>query len=1515
MKGAIYKLWIAFFVLLYSIVFIVVVATPMSLANQWVFGGVTVLLLICMGQTTSRRIRLAMVLLTAITSTRYMYWRVTETLVTEGIAETIFSTGLLAAECYAWLVLIISFFQVVRPFERKIVPLPDDTSLWPTVDVYIPTYNESLEVVRDTVLAAQNLDYPSSKLNVYLLDDGKRAEFGAFASRAGVGYITRDDNEHAKAGNLNNALKKTKGELICIFDCDHVATRVFLQATVGAFLDDKDLALIQTPHHFYSPDPFERNLVSGRDVPHEGSLFYGAVQKGNDYWNATFFCGSCAVIRRAALEQTEGFAVETVTEDAHTALKLQRKGWSTAYLGIPMAAGLATERLSLHIVQRARWARGMTQIMRMDNPLLGGGLTFAQRLCYLNAMLHFQFPLARFVFLTAPLAYLLFGLDIIEASPQAVAAYVVPHLFGVVYTNAKLVGRYRYTFWNEIYETVLTFHLLKPTLVTLFDPKRGKFDVTDKGGKLDHSFFDFNVLKPHLFVLVLLLAGVIWGTVRLFWWNAGDEQLSVLLFNVVWAFFSALFLLAAVAVGSEQKQVREYVRIDLKRPAVIHLEGEYTLSTFTHNLSMGGIQVEAPTDLPNDVNIDYIEMSFDNRPMLFPVALIMRDKKHVRLKFDELDVNQRRKLVRLVMGRADAWLETREVPADKPIRSIITVVRAVAGLFFKRWKERALFNGGDGSSQPSSSVKSNSNEAAVSTSKSVWLWRALFVALIVVAVISSQRAWSQTSDERRLPAVDQSILPSDTGTTEQLQQVDSLPSSFLSNALPSVRLNPDGGLNFNSEGSFGLESREHVFPLRHSMSDKGEEDLVRVQGNGSQVGLDFSISSSEVVTDATLNLAIQYSDAMLEGVSRLDIALNGVVIDTIPLDRFNADGYVAEIEVPPEQIVTYNTLLLSLVGQTLSQCNNVLSEDIWVEIETESSLSVNTQVLPPIIDLSRFPAPFFDDADMERLSLPFVMPEAPSESLLAAASTAASQFSVLADFRGADFPVHHNQLPDSHAVVMGTPEGMPLGLMLPEGITGPTILQMQHPDNPLYRLLVITGRNDLEVRTASRYLAQRYESLSGQRIRAEELSIAPRQAFDAPKWQSLDEPIYLERLVDSGSMTGEGIRPSPQNYSFRLPPLFVWAGDDVNLQVNYRFPEGEWLDIDHSRLEVSLNDQYLEGLPVEKNSIAWELWKLLGNDIRQEEAILDIPQEQLYGNNRLSFYFNMAVHTPEEGCDLGLPERIETRIMPSSHIDLREAQKFAALPELAYWVSAGYPFTQWADLSQTSLLLPEVPHANEISAALGLVGRMANATGYPSYGLDIRKGLNMSSALVDRDLLVVARADHIEQSALNDLMDPFAVVDETVRIQPSSLWQRVQVWAKADFSTESGRARNELTSQAPEQVLLATRSPINDGRSLILATGFSDQGIQQLTRVIDQPEISRQTVGDLVTIDQEQNVEAYRVTERNIRGNISWSRLVRWYVGQYILPALLLMIIIVLLTAVVLHGTLNRREKWRTHRK
>jgi len=175
------------------------------------------------------------------------------------------------------------------------------------------------------VLTAVSLDWPADRLHIFVLDDGRRKEFQDFCSELGVGYIARSNNESAKAGNLNAALELTSSEYVAVFDCDHIPTRSFLQVCIGWFLKDPKLAMLQTPHYFFSADPFEKNLHTFRAVPNEGELFYGLVQDGNDLWNAAFFCGSCAVLRRSQLEEVGGIATETVTEDAHTALR--RPAW------------------------------------------------------------------------------------------------------------------------------------------------------------------------------------------------------------------------------------------------------------------------------------------------------------------------------------------------------------------------------------------------------------------------------------------------------------------------------------------------------------------------------------------------------------------------------------------------------------------------------------------------------------------------------------------------------------------------------------------------------------------------------------------------------------------------------------------------------------------------------------------------------------------------------------------------------------------------------------------------------------------------------------------------------------------------------------------------------------------------------------------------------------------------------------------------------------------------------------
>eukprot|EP01036_Dinobryon_divergens_P015997 gene15997-21678_t len=164
------------------------------------------------------------------------------------------------AELYAFVVLLLGYVQTAWPLERKPVPLPEDPAEWPTIDLFIPTYNEALSVVRSTVLAAQSIDWPRDKIKIFVLDDGRREEFRVFCEDVGVTHVTRDNNRHAKAGNINAALKNTTGEFVAIFDCDHIPTRSFMQIAMGWFGRDPKLGMVQLPHYFFSADPFERNL-------------------------------------------------------------------------------------------------------------------------------------------------------------------------------------------------------------------------------------------------------------------------------------------------------------------------------------------------------------------------------------------------------------------------------------------------------------------------------------------------------------------------------------------------------------------------------------------------------------------------------------------------------------------------------------------------------------------------------------------------------------------------------------------------------------------------------------------------------------------------------------------------------------------------------------------------------------------------------------------------------------------------------------------------------------------------------------------------------------------------------------------------------------------------------------------------------------------------------------------------------------------------------------------------------
>ena len=449
--------------------------------------------------------------------------------------------------------------------------------------------------------------------------------------------------------------------------------------------------MLQTPHHFFSPDPFERNLGTFRRVPNEGALFYGLIQDGNDFWNATFFCGSCAVIRREPLMEVGGIAVETVTEDAHTALKLHRRGYTTAYINEAQAAGLATESLSAHVGQRIRWARGMAQIFRTDNPLLGKGLTLWQRICYSNAMLHFFFGLPRLVFLTAPMAYLFFHIYIIHAHAFLLALYVLPYIVQAGVANAHVQGKYRHTFWAEVYETVLAWYVALPTTLAIINPKLGKFNVTAKGGLVERSYFDWTTSLPYTILMVLNIAAFGVGLVRLFWWNT--DETSTVVMNLIWTAYSLFMLGAAVGVAAESRQVRKMHRVAATLPATLYLpDGRALHATCTdYSLSGLGLKLEQLDlaqwqSLPVGSEV-HVGLWWDDCEHAFP-AKVMLDPGQGTLgvEFENLSKEQQIALVQCTFARPDSWTHWNDnQEPDRPLLGLQEITHLGAQGYHTIW--------------------------------------------------------------------------------------------------------------------------------------------------------------------------------------------------------------------------------------------------------------------------------------------------------------------------------------------------------------------------------------------------------------------------------------------------------------------------------------------------------------------------------------------------------------------------------------------------------------------------------------------------------------------------------------------------------------------------------------------------------------------------------------------------------------------------------------------------------------
>ncbi len=1465
--------------------------------QQLVVTLLTLLVAIWMDRgSTSYLVTLTLMLLSVYSTCRYGFWRLSTTIHFfrdpgthwNGL-DAFFIWMLLLAESYAFVVLVLGYLQMLWPLRRVPVPLPDDTEDWPAVDLLIPTYNEPLSVVRFTALAAMNIDWPADKLNVYILDDGRRDEFRAFAEEAGVGYMTRDDNRHAKAGNINRALDRLDSPFVAVFDSDHVPTRSFLQVTMGWFLRDQKLGMLQTPHHFYSPDPFERNLNQFRTIPNEGELFYGIVQDGNDFWNATFFCGSCAVLRRSALDEIGGVAVETVTEDAHTSLRMQTQGWNTAYINIPQAAGLATERLSGHVKQRIRWARGMVQILRIENPLFAPGLKPAQRLCYFNAMSHFLYALPRLIFLTAPLIYLIFGATNIPGYWAAILAYAVPHLVLSNLTNSRVQGQHRHSFWNEIYETVLAPYIFLPTLLALVAPKFGKFNVTAKGGVVNEDFFDARIARPTLFLLACNIFGLLCAIPRFFQFPAVDASWPLadiwnwpahlydpghhgtIWMNVLWTVFNVIILGVARAVAWESQQRRQTVRVVMAVPSDVILADGTMVRGVTADLSSGGVQAKMEFHLEAAIGdpIKFVFPVLDGTATL-PATVIGMEGQMLRAQFDPLNLQEEEALTMILYSRADTWLgwgEARE--ADRPLHSMARILKLSA---------RGFRHTGS-----SASDRKGTPKGRLATT---------VVPMILLGLLTGTAGRDARGAQTTRP---------------------------VSSAMPSVA---------TGSRPVGAGSFDNVFTL----SDIGVPDTIVLRGVDAYHSVYFSVPQNQVVKTATMKLRYHFSPGLLPAVSHLNVSVNGTLVATLPVtQQSNYSGQSGELTheerqtskhslsvtrgneqnalleatfaLPADLLAHNNELTFEFIGHYTSQCENPSHTTLWGHVDANSTIELAGSLLPLPNDLNLLPLPFYDSGVNLHPVVPIVFLSQPSPRAMQAAGILASWLGVLTDYHSVRFPVSIGTIPQGNAIVIGENPSPLLASLNLSATSGPTVAMRTNPADPSSKLLLVTGSSAGDLVKAAMALTLQSHLLQGAQASLSNLTTpVPRQPDDAPRWISTDrdKATTVGQIAQTGELQGDG--SVPVAVYMRLPPDLYPGETTQNLALHLSYRYNGIPLADDSTLQVFVNGAFVSSTPMPHTDKASTVL----------DTIIPIPVVDLRPfSNTMMFKFDFQL-AKKGHCQDNAPQNLQGAILKDTYLDIAGIPHWTQLPNLELFANAGYPFTRKADLADTAVVLPDQPSPEELEMYLTMMGHFGAQTGYPALNVTVTNAAGMGDNS-GKDYLVMGTVE--DQPALKtlDAALPVGVNETGLRIRDTQgfFGATQNAWWRVPSSGHIESGQLETAGGLPDALIEGIEWPRGSRHSAVVMvlrdrtvipnflTEFlkssTSSDISQSVSVLHGTRFSSYRIGD----------DAYNV------GEISLYTRVVMFLQQY--PALIVIVAVIfcLLMAALIRAELRRRARFR----
>jgi hypothetical protein len=721
--------------------------------------------------------------------------------------------------------------------------------------------------------------------------------------------------------------------------------------------------------------------------------------------------------------------------------------------------------------------------------------------------------------------------------------------------------------------------------------------------------------------------------------------------------------------------------------------------------------------------------------------------------------------------------------------------------------------------------------------------------LVCVCLLAVPQAWSQTN-------------------SKSARQPRSVPT--LSAQAPST------ANNVAKNGLDTLPLRQQRISLKN-MGVTRPLSLRGIEGNG---GASMGVRLDEVVESARLHLIYTLSPALLPALSHLKVYFNDEVLQTIALDKDKLGSQQSiDISVDPSYFADFNRLRIQLIGHYTLECEAPSHTSLWASISNDSYLDLALRQLPTKSDLALLPSPFFDARDNRPLDLPMVFGPHPTPATLKAAGSVATWMGMLAAYRGARFEALENSLPQRHAIVLASNQNRPTFLKDLPLATKPTLTMMPHPTLAGVKLLLVLGQDDAQVQQAADVLARGRAALSGESMQVKLLERSPaRDAYDAPRWITTQRPVQLGELVANaadlqvrGTVLNDVIRVNTQ----MAPDLFTWNASGVPMNLLYRYTPTH--PSDHGSLDLSINDQFIKSYALstteDTNTVASNILLPLFDDSSvQAKTGYKIPAFLIGGDNQLQFAFQVPPADVGRCRTAQAPEQ-RAAIDPQSTIDLTSFYHYVAMPSMAAYGNSGFPFTKYADLAQTSVILPNDTTPQDVELYLTAMGRMGASTGFAGTQFKLFKAADWEKAK-GTDMLVVAHGDSDGLLARwgHNLPTLLEKGSRSIRALDRALGGMTDFFsidAERSFATPGGKAVLEGTG--PLAAILGLQSPLDSDRTAVVLTATDPTSLQSIAAALVDPGKVQAMRGDLSLLRADA-VESFRINPVYYVGDLPWWR-------------------------------------------